>query len=126
MHTERVLQTTTGHIFEQQYYRQQNHEKSHVKKNEFTKRLGVRKKSANPLVNYSAQYLEPIMSMVNIFLSMARLLFNVSTWKDPILSFWVLTLFTALMLILIVFPWQQFFFIFGIIALGPQVSKPSN
>ena len=124
MHTEHVLQSATGYIFNQQYYRLENNGKRHVKKNEFMTRLGVKKKSTNPIVNYSAQYLEPIMSMVNVFLSMARLLFNISTWKDPILSFWVLMFFTALMLILIVFPWKHFFFVMGIVTLGPQVSKP--
>jgi len=135
---ERSLHGLTGNIFDEEIYHFQSLSekkeilqtasnsgisKDEVKKahkNEFVKRLGQKKKSSNPIVSYSAQYLEPIMSIIRIYLSAVRLIFNVAVWKDPILSFWLLIFLILQMGVLIVFPWRFFFFFLGLFFFGPQ------
>jgi len=88
---------------------------------DFDKRLGLRTRSKNPVVEITSSFLGPIMRMFRIFLVATRVVFNIGVWRDPFLSFWVLCFLLALMLILLVFPWRCFMFLTGLVCFGPQV-----
>jgi hypothetical protein len=51
---------------------------------------------------------------------MIRALFNIFTWQDPILSFWIAVLGPLAVLVLHVMPYRIFFFLLGVAAVGPQ------
>jgi len=74
----------------------------------------------NPVMKKLAEYLSPILEIMTIGLNFCRVTFNMFMWRDPYLSFWVLLFFVFLFLILLVFPWQLFFFFCGIVLVGPQ------
>ena len=88
---------------------------------EFDKLLGLEKKPTNPVLRIISTFLGPLMRMVRVLIYLGRVSFNVSTWKDPILSFWVLVAMSVLCLILLVFPWRSFFMTVVVFGLGPQV-----
>jgi len=60
------------------------------------------------------------MKIFEIQLFAVRATFNVFTWKDPMLSFWFSVLVLCLVISLILFPWRLFFFVVGLLGLGPQ------
>jgi C2 domain len=75
---------------------------------------------SNPVVGRVGQYVEPIVGASHSFLSAFRALFNVMTWRDPFLTFWVSLLGFALVALLFVFPWRLFLFLLGLWFVGPQ------
>lgn len=77
----------------------------------------------NPIISRVGLYLEPIIGSALSFLCVFRALFNVYTWRDPFLSFWVSIFASLLVMILFVFPWRIFLFIAGVIVVGPQVRR---
>lgn len=77
-------------------------------------------KFTNPLAALTQTFLEPVMKAIEVYLYTIRSGFNVFTWKDPILSFWVLVFMILMCVVLIVFPWRLFFFLIGFIGFGPQ------
>ena len=89
---------------------------------DFDKRLGLRRRHPNPVAEITSSFLGPLMRIFRIICISVRVLFNISVWKDPYMSFWALCFLVAIMIILIFFPWRLFLFIVGLIALGPQVS----
>jgi hypothetical protein len=88
---------------------------------EFDRLLGLETKSANPVVRIASTYLGPVLRMVRIVVYVFRVAFNIATWRDPFLSFWIFSFFFAIFLILLVFPWRAFFFLSTLVCLGPQV-----
>lgn len=76
--------------------------------------------SPNPVVARVGLYVEPLISAVHDGLALARSLYNIVTWRDPIMSFWVSLLLLAIVLILAVFPWRLFFLATGCVVVGPQ------
>ena len=78
--------------------------------------------SGNMIVSRVAPFVEPVVGAANGFLSLFRALFNIFTWRDPFLSFWVTLLSAMLAAILFVFPWRLVLFVVGIVVVGPQVS----
>ena len=88
----------------------------------FDKLLGLRTRNSNPIVALTSGYLGPVMNMYKIWLSVVRVSFNVSFWKDPYLSFWVLCFLVAMFFIMAIFPWRSFVLVVGVILVGPQVS----
>lgn len=88
---------------------------------DFDKLLGLRERHPNPVFRITSAFLGPLMRMFRITLYAVRVSFNVSTWRDPFLSFWVLAILMMLFVILFFFPWRAFLFITGWISLGPQV-----
>uniref|UniRef100_A0A7S1GKL2 Uncharacterized protein n=1 Tax=Cyclophora tenuis TaxID=216820 RepID=A0A7S1GKL2_CYCTE len=87
---------------------------------EFDKRLGLRVRSTNPIAEITSAFLGPLMRIFRIICIVVRILFNIGTWNDPYLSFWALCGLILLMMVLLVFPWRIFFFVVGVVALGPQ------
>lgn len=88
---------------------------------EFDRLLGFRKKNPNPIVRITSSFLGPLMRIVRIVIYMTRISFNVTTWRDPFLTFWFFAFFCVLTFILLIFPWRTFFFFSTVVFLGPQV-----
>ena len=76
--------------------------------------------SANPVIARVGTYMEPIVDAVQSGLSVSRVIYNIFTWRDPMLSFWVTIFFMVTSLILFLFPWRLFLFFAGFGILGPQ------
>ena len=74
----------------------------------------------NPVVAKVGQYVEPIIVASHSFLCAFRALFNVMTWRDPFLTFWVSLIGLACVVILFIFPWRLAFFGLGLWFFGPQ------
>jgi hypothetical protein len=75
---------------------------------------------SNPFVARVGLYVEPIIGSVNSFLCLFRAGYNVFTWRDPMLTFWVSFFVGLLALILFIFPWRIFLFGLGVVLVGPQ------
>jgi hypothetical protein len=88
---------------------------------DYDKRLGLRTRSKNPVLEITSSFLGPLMRMFRIFLVITRVIFNIGIWQDPFLSFWVLCFLLVLMFILVIFPWRNFMFLVGLFFFGPQV-----
>ena len=89
---------------------------------DFDKLLGLQSKSGNPIHRIMSSFMGPLMRMIRVGVFIVRLSFNVATWRDPYLSFWVFMGLSTICLILIVFPWRSFFGLLSLLCLGPQVS----
>ena len=98
----------------------------HTKKavyDEFDKLLGHHERTANPVTRIMSSFLGPLMRMIRVAIYIFRIVFHISTWRDPFLSFWVLAFLGLLFVILVIFPWRKFFLLLTIALLGPQVSE---
>ena len=93
--------------------------KSHY--DEFDKVLGLQSKTANPVLRITSSFLGPLMRMIRIFLYITRVIFNMATWRDPYLSFWILCFLVTQTVLLLIWPWRPFLFISSFLCLGPQV-----
>ena len=93
-------------------------EKKHY--DEFDKLLGYRLKNPNPIVRITSSFLGPLMRIIRIAIYSFRISFNVCTWRDPYLTFWLFSFLCALAFVLLIFPWRSFFFLSSLILLGPQ------
>lgn len=93
-------------------------EKQHY--DEFDKLLGYRTKNPNPIVRITSSFLGPLMRMIRIVIYAVRISFNVCSWRDPYLSFWIFAFLCVLAFILLIFPWRTFFFLTTLVLLGPQ------
>jgi len=74
----------------------------------------------NPFIARAGLYIAPIVGLALSFLSVFRASFNIWTWRDPFLSFWFSIFGILLAFILFIFPWRLFFFVLGIVLVGPQ------
>jgi C2 domain len=88
---------------------------------DFDKLLGLHSGSSNPVYRIMSSFLGPLMRMIRVGVYLTRISFNVTTWRDPYLSFWVLVMLVSLCLLLVVFPWRMFFLVSSVVCLGPQV-----
>jgi X-X-X-Leu-X-X-Gly heptad repeat protein len=75
---------------------------------------------SNPFIARLGLFVEPIISSVYSFLCLFRAVFNVYTWRDPMLTFWLSVFGIVLAAILFVFPWRIFLFVLGVAVVGPQ------
>lgn len=76
--------------------------------------------NSNPFVARVGLYVEPIIGSAYSFLCVFRAGFNVMTWRDPMLTFWLSVFCSALSAILFIFPWRIFLFGLGFFLVGPQ------
>jgi len=76
--------------------------------------------SVNPLQKMINPWVASILKILEYELSAFRAIFNIMFWKDPMLSYWVMVILCCLMILVLVFPWRRFFFVVGILLLGPQ------
>lgn len=88
---------------------------------DFDKLLGFRSKNPNPIVRITSSFLGPLMRIIRIVVYMTRISFNVTTWRDPYLTFWFFAFFVVSTIVLLIFPWRTFFFLSTVVFLGPQV-----
>jgi hypothetical protein len=93
--------------------------RGHVNK-ELDRLLNVGQYSGNPVVARVGLFLEPIIHAARSGLCFSRAVYNIITWRDPMLSFWVSILLAAIVVVLFIFPWKLFFFLTGLVAVGPQ------
>jgi len=75
---------------------------------------------SNPVISRVGLYLTPVVGGALSFLCLARSIFNILTWRDPFLSFWISLIGSVLALVLFIFPWRWMMLIVGFIAVGPQ------
>lgn len=93
---------------------------------DFDKILGLQTKYTNPVLRITSSFLGPLMRMIRVFLYVVRVSFNLTTWRDPYLSFWVLVVLSTQTFLLLIWPWRPFLFISSFLCLGPQVSCSRN
>jgi hypothetical protein len=93
-------------------------EKQHF--DEFDRLLGYRTKNPNPIVRITSSFLGPLMRIIRIVIYAVRISFNICSWRDPYLTFWVFTFLCTLAFVLLIFPWRTFFFLSTLVLLGPQ------
>jgi hypothetical protein len=92
-----------------------------ARKDEYNKLLSIDKYShGNPWVNKVGVILQPIVEIALEWLCLFRALFNIFTWRDPILSFWISIIGPILVVVLHFFPWRWVMGIVGILVMGPQ------
>jgi hypothetical protein len=92
-----------------------------VRKDEYDKLLHSAKYSTNNVIaSRVAVVVQPIVELVQLFLSITRAQFNILTWRDPFLSFWVSAVLIVLIPILHMFPWRLVFGVAGLVLVGPQ------
>jgi len=89
------------------------------------RQLGINT-TKNPISKRTNPLLSLVLRIFDIGVSAFRAMFNVFMWKDPILSYVTLILLFCLMIVLLIFPWRKFFFISGLVCLGPQNMKSST
>lgn len=75
---------------------------------------------SNPFVARVGMYVEPIIGSTYSLLCLFRASFNVVTWRDPILTFWLSLSCGIISFILFFFPWRIFLLVVGIVVVGPQ------
>lgn len=74
----------------------------------------------NPIVSKFNVQVEPMVGVFEVALCTYRSLYNIFTWRDPFLSFWVSICCTAAIAVLLLFPRRAIFFVVGMVGLGPQ------
>lgn len=74
----------------------------------------------NPWINRIAIVMQPLLEMAQTFLFAFRALFNIFTWQDPVLCFWLCVAGPPLAVVLYAWPYRIFFAFLGIYWIGPQ------
>lgn len=88
---------------------------------EYDKLLSINKYShPNSWINRVGVIVQPIVEIVQAPLYLFRALFNIFTWQDPILSFWIAVLGPVAVLLSHMMPYRLIFFVVGMIVVGPQ------
>ena len=77
--------------------------------------------SSNIILSRAAPYVAPLLGAALSFLGVFRSAFNVFTWRDPFMSFWVSLFGLIVTIVLFLFPWRLFLLVTGCIVVGPQV-----
>jgi hypothetical protein len=92
-----------------------------ARKDEYNKLLGINKYSVgNPWIAKVGVIVQPIVEIALEWLCLFRALFNIFTWRDPILSFWISIIGPVLVVVLHIFPWRWVMGIVGLLVMGPQ------
>ena len=92
-----------------------------ARKDEFDRLLQLGKYAhTNMIVSKVAEFVQPMIEMAQIGIFVNRALFNVFTWRDPILSFWVVVIGTLLVIFSHCFPWRIVIGCLGVYLVGPQ------
>jgi hypothetical protein len=92
-----------------------------AKVDEYERILQINKYShTNPWINRVAVVVQPMIEILQVPLFLSRAGFNLMTWQDPILSFWVAILGPILVLAFHFMPYRIIFGITGVYLFGPQ------
>mmetsp|Transcript_41692 Transcript_41692/g.88836 ORF Transcript_41692/g.88836 Transcript_41692/m.88836 type:complete len:734 (+) Transcript_41692:1006-3207(+) len=90
-------------------------------KRDLDKLLGLGQFSQwNPIISKFTVQIEPLVGCAEVALCAYRSAYNIFTWRDPFLSFWVSICCILSIVVLLLFPWRAVFFVTGVVALGPQ------
>jgi Domain found in Dishevelled, Egl-10, and Pleckstrin (DEP) len=76
--------------------------------------------SSNVIMGKLALVVQPLVEIAQTFLASFRASFNIMTWRDPFLSFWIVIFGILLIPVLHIFPWRLFFAVTGMLFVGPQ------
>lgn len=76
--------------------------------------------NANRWVAKLGVIVQPIVEIAYEWLFLFRALFNIFTWQDPILSFWISIIGPIIAIILHLFPWRIVLGVTGVVLFGPQ------
>jgi hypothetical protein len=88
---------------------------------EYDKILQINKYShPNPWINRVAVMVQPMVEIVQVPLFFSRAIFNLMTWQDPILSFWLAIIGPVLVLVFHFLPYRLLAGIAGVYLFGPQ------
>ncbi|CAJ1959307.1 unnamed protein product [Cylindrotheca closterium] len=88
---------------------------------EYDKILQIHKYShSNPWINRVAVIVQPMIEILQVGLFASRAGYNVMTWQDPILSFWIAIIGPVLVLMFHLMPYRILFGVIGIVLFGPQ------
>lgn len=88
---------------------------------EYNRLLGTEKYSqGNPLITKIGVVVQPIVEMALGWLCLFRALFNIFTWRDPFLSFWISIFGPLVVIVLHLLPWRFMMGVLGIVLVGPQ------
>ncbi|VEU38962.1 unnamed protein product [Pseudo-nitzschia multistriata] len=74
----------------------------------------------NPWMNRIGIVIQPLLEMAQTFLFATRASFNVMTWQDPVLCFWLCFVGPPLVLLLYIAPYRLFALVLGLYWIGPQ------
>jgi len=92
-----------------------------TKKDQYDKLLRSGRYSSNNVIMAKvATVVQPIVEIAQTFLASFRAVFNIMTWRDPFLTFWVALCGILLVIILHCFPWRIMLGIIGVVFVGPQ------
>lgn len=67
-----------------------------------------------------SEFISPVLGIMKLILGFGRSVTNIFLWKDPYLSFWFCLFLLSMIALLLVFPWQMFLGMIGILGFGPQ------
>jgi hypothetical protein len=91
-----------------------------ARKDDYNKLLGINKYSVgNPWIAKAGVIVQPIVEIALEWLCLFRALFNIFTWRDPILSFWI-SIIGPVLLSFSIFSWRWVMGIVGLLLMGPQ------
>merc|ERR1712238_564005 len=75
---------------------------------------------SNPWINRVALVMQPMVEIAQAFLFALRAVFNVFTWQDPILCFWICFVGPFLAVLLYIAPYRILLGMTGVYVIGPQ------
>jgi hypothetical protein len=92
-----------------------------ARQDEYDKILYINKYShANPWINRVAIIVQPIVEIAQAGLLLVRATFNVFTWQDPFLSFWISIIGPVVAFVLYIAPYRLILGALGLYLFGPQ------
>ena len=92
-----------------------------ARKDQYDKLLRCGKySSSNVIMKKVAAIVQPIIEICQTYLAFFRAVFNIMTWQDPFLTFWIACFGIVLVPILHIFPWRIVLGVTGIVFVGPQ------
>ena len=87
----------------------------------YDKILGINNYShGNPMLNRIGAIIQPVVEIIQGFLCLFRATFNIFTWQDPILSFWIAFVGPMVVFMLHIMPYRLLFGCTGLYLVGPQ------
>jgi hypothetical protein len=92
-----------------------------IRMDENNRILQIQKYShSNQWISRIGGVIQPMVETLQVGLYLGRALFNVFTWQDPILSFWLAIFGSILVVLLYATPFRIVFGVTGLVLVGPQ------
>ena len=74
----------------------------------------------NPVMNKITTKARPVFRIIMLMLHAYRAIYNVITWRDPYLAFWLSVGCIVFCILILLIPWRPIIFVIGVMVLGPQ------